>query len=107
MNMLVCKILHLASCPFHFKINWLGDLSTQISNLQILSFLGYDKLKPYGFPIHGAVDGFSRRILWLEVTRSNNDPKVVAAENSENYIQFDNFITLLTINTTKVPFLDK
>ena len=21
---------------------------------------GYDKLKPYGFPIHGAVDGFSR-----------------------------------------------
>lgn len=40
---------------------------------------GYDKLKPYGFPIHGAVDGFSRRILWLEVTRSNNDPKVVAA----------------------------
>nr|XP_058963686.1 uncharacterized protein LOC131790490 [Pocillopora verrucosa] len=42
-------------------------------------FDGYDKLKPYGFPIHGAVDGFSRRILWLEVTRSNNDPKVVAA----------------------------
>ena len=25
------------------------------------------------------MDGFSRRILWLEVTRSNNDPKVVAA----------------------------
>ncbi|XP_066025409.1 uncharacterized protein [Pocillopora verrucosa] len=43
------------------------------------SLSGYDKLKPYGFPIHGAVDGFSRRILWLEVTRSNNDPKVVAA----------------------------
>ena len=21
---------------------------------------GYDKLKPYGFPIHGAIDGFSR-----------------------------------------------
>ena len=26
---------------------------------------GYDKLKPYGFPIHGCIDGFSRRILWL------------------------------------------
>ena len=25
---------------------------------------GYDKLKPYGFPIHGAVDGFSRRVMW-------------------------------------------
>ena len=28
---------------------------------------GYDKLKPYGFPIHGCIDGFSPRILWLEV----------------------------------------
>ncbi len=24
---------------------------------------GYDKLKPYGFPIHGAMDGFSRTIM--------------------------------------------
>ena len=35
---------------------------------------GYDKLKPYGFPIHGCIDGWSRRILWLEVCRSNNNP---------------------------------
>jgi hypothetical protein len=26
---------------------------------------GYDKLKPYGFPIHGCIDGFSRRLIWL------------------------------------------
>ena len=39
---------------------------------------GYDKLKPYGLPIHGAVDGFSRKILWLEVCRSNNNPVVPA-----------------------------
>ena len=39
---------------------------------------GYDKLKPYGFPIHGCIDGFSRRILWLEVARTNNNPAVVA-----------------------------
>ncbi|XP_071797832.1 uncharacterized protein [Asterias amurensis] len=39
---------------------------------------GYDKLKPYGFAIHGAIDGFSRRILWLEVGPTNNDPGVVA-----------------------------
>ena len=57
----------------------LSDLSTSISNLQILSFLGYGKLKPYGFPIRSAVDGFSRRIFWLEVTRSNDDPRVAAA----------------------------
>eukprot|EP00794_Sanderia_malayensis_P001193 gene1193-564_t len=28
---------------------------------------GYDKLKPYGFPIHGCIDGFSRRILWFQL----------------------------------------
>ena len=39
---------------------------------------GYDKLKPFGFAIHGAIDGFSRRILWLEVGPSNNNPQVIA-----------------------------
>ena len=39
---------------------------------------GYDKLKPFGFCIHGAIDGFSRRILWLEVASTNSDPKVIA-----------------------------
>ena len=39
---------------------------------------GYDKLKPYGFPIHACIDGFSRKILWLKVTRTNNDPVIVA-----------------------------
>lgn len=37
---------------------------------------GYDKLKPFGFAIHGAIDGFSRRIMWLEVGPSNNSPKL-------------------------------
>ena len=36
---------------------------------------GYDKLKPWGFPIHGCIDGFSRKILWLQVARSNNLPE--------------------------------
>ncbi|KAL4241014.1 hypothetical protein ACF0H5_001793 [Mactra antiquata] len=39
---------------------------------------GYDKLKPYGFCIHGAIDGYSRRILWLEISNSNNSPSVIA-----------------------------
>ena len=38
---------------------------------------GYDKLKPFGFPMHGCIDGFSRRIMWLEITRSNNNPHLV------------------------------
>lgn len=39
---------------------------------------GYDKLKPFGFCIHGAVDGFSRKVIWLEVSDTNNDPKLIA-----------------------------
>lgn len=37
---------------------------------------GYDKLKPYRFCIHGAIDGYSRRILWLEVGPTNNDAMI-------------------------------
>ena len=39
---------------------------------------GYDKLKPFGFCIHGCIDGYSRRIMWLEVGTTNNDPLVIA-----------------------------
>ena len=35
-------------------------------------------MKPYGFPIHGAIDGYSCKILWLELTRSNNKPEDMA-----------------------------
>ena len=40
---------------------------------------GNDKLKPYGFPIHSCVDGFSRKVLWLKVKRSNSNPVVPAS----------------------------
>ena len=39
---------------------------------------GHDKLKPFGFSIHGCIDGFSRRIMWLNVCTSNKDPEVIA-----------------------------
>ena len=39
---------------------------------------GYDKLKPFGFPIHGCIDGFSRKLIWLNFVPSNNDPFVIA-----------------------------
>ena len=38
---------------------------------------GYDKLNPFGIAIHGAIDGYSRRILWLKLSPSNN-PKDIA-----------------------------
>ena len=38
---------------------------------------GYDKLKPYGFAIHGCIDGWSRKVLWLKLLRSNNDPNII------------------------------
>ena len=39
---------------------------------------GYDKLKPFGFPIHGCIDGWSKKMLWLHVTRSKNSPHNIA-----------------------------
>jgi hypothetical protein len=42
---------------------------------------GYDKLKPFGFPIHGCIDGYSRKMLWLKVSRSNNNPHVILKMN--------------------------
>ena len=37
-----------------------------------------DKLERWGFCIHGVVDGFSRKLLWITVATTNNDPLVIA-----------------------------
>lgn len=39
---------------------------------------GNDKLKRFGFAIHGCIDGFSRKLMWLSVSTTNNDPLVIA-----------------------------
>jgi hypothetical protein len=39
---------------------------------------GYDKLSPYGLAIHGCIDGFSRKMLWLHLTPTNHNPKVIS-----------------------------
>ena len=38
---------------------------------------GWDKLKPYGFFVHAGIDGFSRRLLWLEVSTTNKNANVI------------------------------
>ena len=38
---------------------------------------GYDKLKPYGLCISGCIDGFSRKLIWLNVYHTNNNPRVI------------------------------
>ena len=40
---------------------------------------GYDKRKPWDFPIHGAIDGYSKKNLWLKVTRTNNSPDMIVS----------------------------
>ena len=40
---------------------------------------GYDKLKPFGFAIHAAIDGYSRRILWIEVRNSDKYAPIILA----------------------------
>ena len=37
-----------------------------------------DKLETFGFAVSGCVDGFSRKVIWLKVTTTNNNSKVIA-----------------------------
>ena len=39
---------------------------------------GYDKLKAFGFPIHGAIDGSRRKILWPNICPSNNNLYIIS-----------------------------
>lgn len=38
----------------------------------------HDKLKRFGFPIYGIIDGFSKKVLTIRVSRTNNNPEVIA-----------------------------
>ncbi|KAH3840392.1 hypothetical protein DPMN_113840 [Dreissena polymorpha] len=45
---------------------------------------GWDKLKSYGLSIHGAVDGFSRRVLWLKCCDFNKKPMYISSFHLDN-----------------------
>lgn len=38
----------------------------------------YDKLKRYGFPMYGFIDGYSKKVLFIGLSCTNNDPAVIA-----------------------------
>lgn len=37
----------------------------------------YDKLKPFGICIYGCIDGFSRKIIWMNAYTTSSDPKII------------------------------
>lgn len=39
---------------------------------------GFDKLTAFGLSVHAAIDGFSRRILWIRVGPTNKNPRYIA-----------------------------
>ena len=66
---------------------------------------GYDKLKPFGFPIHGAVDGYSHRILWFKVTPSNDNYggpqwslRIILQHISNYYVRISNYAQHIPIS---------
>ena len=38
---------------------------------------GQDKLKQFGFLLHGYIDGFSRRLIWLKMSSFTNEWKLL------------------------------
>ena len=56
---------------------------------------GYDKLKPYGFAVHGCIDGYSRKIIWLKVGPSNNNPLVVLSYYLQSVIDLERLPKLI------------
>lgn len=49
----------------------------------------YDKLKSFGFPIHGWINGSSHKIIWLKTVHSNNNPFIIVAIFLEYLKQYE------------------
>lgn len=83
---------------------------------------GYGKLKQFRYPIHGCIDRqfkmnlakyniyvnrFSRKVLWLKINSSNNDPDIVTSNFLECVGQIkgtDSFVLLaLSLILQNVP----
>ena len=56
-------------------------------------------MKPYGFAVHGCIDGFSGYLVWLKVASTNNDPKVTAHYFFKTVKNFKYVPTVMRSNT--------
>ena len=45
----------------------------------IWHFDSYDKLKPYGICINGCVDGFSRKVIWMNAYHKGSNPRLIGS----------------------------
>lgn len=56
-------------------------LKRRIYNALVPNFVwhadNYDKLKRFGFAIYGCIDRYSRKVIWVEMSTTNNDPSVI------------------------------
>ena len=73
LNGMVMNFVEKSTCVLFVGPNFLWHLD------------GYDKLKQFGFAIHGCIDGFSRFIIWLESASTNNDPKVTGYSKHSSF----------------------
>ena len=42
---------------------------------------GHDKLKSFGFSVHGCIDWFLRKLIWFEVTSSKKFPEIISKDH--------------------------
>lgn len=56
---------------------------------------GWDKLKRFGLCIHGCIDGYSRHIVWLQVSATNNEPNVIGRYFTEAVRQLEGIPRLI------------
>ncbi|XP_061739265.1 uncharacterized protein LOC133556012 [Nerophis ophidion] len=54
----------------------------------IWHFDSYDKLKPFGVCINGCIDGFSRKIIWMNAFTTSSDPKIIGGYYMEAVKKF-------------------
>ncbi|KAF7648178.1 hypothetical protein LDENG_00160510 [Lucifuga dentata] len=47
----------------------------------------YDKLEPFGICVNGSIDGYSRKVLWLNAYHTSSDPKVIAGYLLETVVE--------------------
>ena len=90
---------------------WSGDKSHKLHRRKYICPMpnevwhadGYDKLKPFGFPIHGCIDGYSRKVLWLYVTRSKNLPDSFVAWQLQHTTTFHKSLGTRVLYKIAIP----